>query len=416
MDEGQKSTRLRVVIALFAVALFLRLIALIILRPPDLDTSATEAYLGGAHLLLNGEGFSDTSYPVFAPPLYAIFISLCLSLFGDGQVSVKIVQAFVDSAMTITIYSIIREIFDARTGLLSAALWTVYPFSIYLAISIAAEPLFTAFLSLFVLLTIYAIRSPKLRYYCAAGILLGLATLTRATTQFLPLIFPMMILPFHRLGKEVLLNYTVFCLSFSLVILPWAVRNYVVLQDFIPVATAGGAVFLEGSSENFFSADGRAKEMPAYLESLRARGIVGPPKGSKPSQNARFLTRAGIENYKSRLQNDPLSLVPFLLSKVVRLWYSTESGHNQGMILAVNLLIYPFALAGLVLAWIKKRPLAWVLVCALVYFVAIHCITVPLYRYMVPTMPYVIGFAAFGIIMIIEQLRHLRILDRCFPR
>jgi hypothetical protein len=84
----------------------------------------------------------------------------------------------------------------------------------------------------------------------------------------------------------------------------------------------------------------------------------------------------------------------------------TASGRNQGVILAVNLLIYLFALAGLVLAWIRERSMAWVLASMLVYFVAIHCLTVPLYRYMVPTMPYVIGFASFGIIVILEQLVH----------
>jgi 4-amino-4-deoxy-L-arabinose transferase-like glycosyltransferase len=404
MDEQQRSTRLRVAIALFALAVVLRLIALIVLRPPELDTSAKEAYWGAAHLLLNGAGFGDTSYPVFAPPLYAIFISLCLTLFGDSQVPVKIVQAFVDSAMIIIIYLIIREVFDSRAGLLSAAILTVYPFSIYLAISIASEALFAMFLGTFILLTIYAIRSPRLGYYCGAGILLGLATLTRATSQFLPIVFPLMILPFQRLGKAVLLNYTVLCLAFSLIILPWALRNYVVLQDFIPVATAGGAVFLEGSSEKFFTADRKANELRSYLESLRARGIVGPQKGSKPSEAARFLTRAGIENYKSRLQTDPFSFVPFLLSKVVRQWYSTESGHHEGIILAANSLIYPFALAGLVLAWTKHRRMAWVLACTVLYFVAIHCLTVPLYRYMVPIMPYVIGFAAFGITKFLERL------------
>jgi len=196
MSEGPRSTRRRLIIALFAASLLIRLIALMVLRPPDLDTSATEAYLGGADLLLHGKGFSDTSYPVFAPPLYAMFISLCASLLGAGQWPVKVVQVLIDSAAILVIYAVIREIFGARTGILAAAILAVYPFSIYLAISIAAEPLFMFFLSVFVLLTIYAIRFQQLRYYCAAGILLGLATMTRAATQFLPLMLPMMILPF----------------------------------------------------------------------------------------------------------------------------------------------------------------------------------------------------------------------------
>ena len=399
-----KQTSKSLIAVLFVVSLLVRLLALASFPPPDLDPSAEIAYLGGAQILVNGKGFSDPSYPVYAPPFYTIFIATIFSLFGDGQVYVKIVQAFLDSLMIVVAYYIIREIFDARTGLLSAAILAIYPFSTYLTISIASEPLFAFLLSIFVLLTICAVRSQKFYYYCAAGILLGLATLTRGTTQFLPLIFPMMLLPFHRLTKDFLLAYIAFCLSFTLVILPWSLRNYIVLEDFIPVGTAGGGVFLEGSSEKFFTIDGKTSELPPYLETLRVRGLAVPPEGSKPSQAEKFLTRAGIENYKSRLQNDPLSFFPFLLNKFFRLWYATESGHNHRVILAINLLIYPFALAGLILAWVRKKSLAWLLFCIVLYFVLIHCVSVPLFRYMVPIMPYVIGFAAFAIIMIIERL------------
>jgi len=318
---------------------------------------------------------------------------------------VKIFQAFVDSTMIIVVYYIIREIFDTRTGFLSAAILTIYPFSTYLTISIASEPLFTFFLSLFVLLTVYAVKFQKWQYYSAAGILLGLATLTRGTTQFFPLMFIIMLVPFTKLGKEFLLAYMAFCLSFALVILPWTLRNYVVLEDFIPVATSGGITFLQGSSEKFFTVEGKNREWPAYFEALRAKGIEAPPKGSKPSQTDKFNTRATIENYRSRLENDPLSFVPFLGKKFFRLWYATESGdkYKDGIILVVNLFIYPFALAGLVLAWVEKRPFAWLPFCALLYFVVLHWISLPLFRYMIPVMPYVIGFAAFTFTTIFKR-------------
>ena len=402
MDTRQRSTKL--IIALFSVSLFLRLIALTVFPPPDLDTSAIGAYRG-AHRLVDGDGFSDPSFSVIAPPLYTIFISIFVSLFGDDQVPVKIIQAFVESTMIIIVYSIIREIFDARTGLLSAAILTIYPFSTYLTISIATEPLFTFLLSCFVLVSILAIKSNKLQHYCAAGILLGLATLTRGTTQFFPLFFLITLWPFQKLTKDFLLAYMTFCLAFALVILPWTLRNYIVLEDFIPVGTAGGIVFLQGSSEKFFTIDGKSREWPAYFESLRAKGIAPPPEGSKrkESEMDKFHFKAGIESYKSRLQNNPLSLIPFLSNKFFRLWYATESGNNQTVILAINLLIYPFALAGLVLAWVKKKSLAWLIFCLVLYFVVVHWVSLPLFRYMIPVMPYVIGFAAFAVTTIVER-------------
>src|SRR6266498_4179028 len=154
----------RLVGCIFVFALLLRVSALLLVPPPPLDTSAQIAYWGGAQILTHGKGFSDPSYPVYAPPLYAVFIATCLTLFGDDQVPVKIAQSVLDSLTSVVIFMIMKEIFGAQTGILSAALTAIYPFSIYLSISIASEPLFTFLLSISTLLAVYAIRSRKMHH------------------------------------------------------------------------------------------------------------------------------------------------------------------------------------------------------------------------------------------------------------
>jgi len=391
----------RVVASIFLVALLLRVSALAIVPSLPLDTGAEVAYWGGAQLLTHGRGFADPSYPVYAPPLYAVFIASCLRLFGDHQVPVKLTQSVLDSLTSVVIYILMKEIFDAQTGVVSAAFIALYPFSIYLSISIASEPLFTFLLSIFMLLAFYGIRSRKTRYCCAAGVLLALATLTRGTTQFFPLIFLIfliMLMPFKRLTKDLLIAYGAFIVAFAIVISPWALRNYTVLGDFVPVATAGGWVFLQGSTEIFFTSDA-LKEWPLYYESLLNRTDV-PPKGSKPSKIDRFNARVGVENYKRRFHNDPLAFVSFVWKKFFRLWYAGESGRNDAIVLEVNLPIYLFALGGLILAWRKKMSLVWIPFGMVVYFILVHWISLPLFRYMMPIMPYLIGFAAFTVISI----------------
>jgi 4-amino-4-deoxy-L-arabinose transferase-like glycosyltransferase len=393
----------RIVASIFVVAILLRLSTLVILPPPSLDTSAEVAYWGGAQILTHGKGFSDPSYPVYAPPLYAVFIATCLTLFGDDQVPVKIVQIILDSLTVLVIYLIMKEIFGSQTGILSAAIVAIYPFSIYLSVTIASEPLFTFLLSVFVLLALRALQYQKLSYYCAAGILLALATMTRGATQFFPFVFFFLVLLFHGLTKDILLSCGVFCLSFAIVVSPWAIRNHRVLDDFIPVGTAGGAVFLSGSTEIFFTSDA-LEEWGIYYKALLKNSINAPTKGSKPSQIDKFNATAGIENYKSRLRTDPLSLVPFLLKKFFRLWFAGESGRNDAIVLSVNLLIYFLALAGLVLAWRRKMLLVWVPFSIVAYFILVHWVSLPLFRYLMPIMPYLIGFAAFTIISILERV------------
>ena len=393
----------RIVVGIFIVALLLRLSALAILSPPPLDKSAELAYWGGAQLIVHGDGFRDPSYPVYAPPMYAVFIAAFLALFGDDQLPVKIAQVILDSLTVVFVYVVIRETLGLRTGLLSAGIMAIYPFSVYLSTTIASEPLFTFFLSASMLLALYAIRSQNTYYYCAAGVLLGLATLTRGVTQFFPIVFlAMLMLINKRPTKKLFLSSGALCLSFAIVISPWAIRNYTVLEDFVPVGTAGGFVFLQGSTEIFFANDA-LKKWPGYYETLLANSVNVPPKGSKPSVVDKFNARAGMENYKSRLLNDPVSFVSFLSRKFLRLWYAGESGRNDAIILAVNLPIYLFAVIGLILAWRRKMLLVWVPFSIVAYFILVHWVSLPLFRYLMPAMPYLIGFAAFAIISILER-------------
>ena len=401
---SHKTMHTRIILGFFVLSLCIRLLALWLLPEPHLSTNAEIAYLGGAHLIVEGEGFRDPSYPVFTPPLYAIFIAVSLYLFDDDQIPVKIGQAFADSLTVVILYLITKHIFGPKTAFLSSVVLSIYPFSIYPLTYKGTETLFTFFLSIVVLLSIYAIKYDNFRYYFGAGIVLGLATLTRGTTQFYPFFFLFILLLLKKGSKLIMLRYVAFSLSFVLVILPWTLRNFLVLEDFIPVAT-GGSVFLQGSTERFFTVSGKTKELPKYFEFLKTKGIEVPPKESKDSEKDRFLFRAGLENYKMRVQNNPLSVVPFMVKKFFRLWYATESGRNHGIILAINMLIYPFALGGIILAWVRRKELALLLLGLILYFVILHWVSLPLFRYMVPVMPYVIAFGSFAIIGLVERLR-----------
>jgi 4-amino-4-deoxy-L-arabinose transferase-like glycosyltransferase len=379
----------KLVAFLFAFSLLVRLLTLVIFPAPALDDSAL-TYLRGAHLLMDGKGFSDPLFPVNNPPLYSVFVAICLSLFGNDQVSVIIVQAVLDSLTVVVVYFAMKEIFDIETALLSAGILSLYPFSVYLTMSIASEPLFTFFLAGFVLSSVYAVRSTKVRDYCVSGILLGFATLMRGTTQFVPLMFPVMFILLGKRGRDSIFCYSALCLTFVLVILPWTVRNYVVLDDFIPVGTTGGLVLLQGSSEKFLIIDGKLEMYQTHI----------PPAGSKHSQIDKYFANAGLKRNMVHLQTDPLDFVSFMAKKLARLWYATESGNNHNLILLSQIPIYVFAVIGVILAQMKGKTLTWMPLCVIAYFVALHWLSLPLFRYMIPIMPYVIGLAAFAIVTI----------------
>jgi 4-amino-4-deoxy-L-arabinose transferase-like glycosyltransferase len=291
-------------------------------------------------------------------------------------------------------FVIMREICNARTGLLAAAILALYPFAIYLAISIASEPLVTCLLAGFVLLAIYAARLQQLRYFAFAGMVLGLATLTRGTTQFMPIFLFVGVLPFAYRMRSFMIAAVLFIASFMFVIAPWAIRNYAVLDDFIPVATGGGIVVLMGSEEEYLTIPGKPDMYAKYP----------PMQGSKPSEVDKYWRNAGIGNHIHHLENDPMGFLKFTAMKFLRLWYATESGHNHQWTLGGNLPLYILACLGLLMALRTQQFLVLIPLFVIVYYALLHWASLPLFRYMMPVMPYVIGLASFGALELAYQL------------
>lgn len=407
-------------VLIFMAALAVRLLAFWLVPEPHLPYNAVFAYLSGARLLLEGQGFSDGSFPVYTPPFYSMCIAMVTFLFGgDGIGGIKLLQIAMDSFTAVVIYLLIRDAFDRPTGYLSATIWTLYPFAIYPTLYVGTETLFTFLVALWVLLTVHAMSNDKWQYHCGAGIILGLATLTRGVTQFLPLLLPLILFACrkqgHQQGHQWLRGYLLTLTCFILVISPWGVRNYVVLHEIIPVG-ANNSVILWGSSEPLLTIDTREKELPHLLAEAKAKGIIPLPEDRGPAERESFLAKVAIQNYRDRLRTDPFSLITFMSQKFFRLWYSTESGNNHGITLGVNLLIYIPAIVGVVAAWRRNKSITVLLLWLIGYFVLLHWLTLPLFRYMVPVMPYVIGFAAFGLLFIVEQKwpqmqRHLQRID-----
>src|SRR5262245_59209384 len=160
---------------LFAAALLIRLAAVWFVPETHLSTNAEIAYLGGAHRLVEARGFRDPTYPVFTPPLYAVFLAGSLYLFHDAQTPVRIAQAVADSLTVVILYLITRQLFGLESALVAGIALSIYPVSIYAVTYIGPEAFFTLLLSTFVLFSIYMLKYSNLRYYLGAGVILALA-------------------------------------------------------------------------------------------------------------------------------------------------------------------------------------------------------------------------------------------------
>jgi len=145
-------------------------------------------HLEWARALAAGDSFQDG--PFFRAPLYPWFLSTLLRFFGEGLLVPRLVQAALGGLTTWLTFLVGRRAFDARTGLVAAALvatnWVLIYFDGELLIPTLGIPLNLIAL----LLTQRLAEAPTTRNAGAAGMVWGLAAIARPNALlFLPLVF-----------------------------------------------------------------------------------------------------------------------------------------------------------------------------------------------------------------------------------
>jgi len=366
------------------------------LPDPPLPYNALFAYLRGAELLRSGAGFGDPSFPVFTPPLYSLLLATVGSVSEASTLGIRIAQMVIDSLTAVLTCLLAKELVSARAASFAGIAWALYPFAIYSTQYVGTEVLFAFFLLAFLLYFVWAIKLESRWLDAGAGLCLGLATLTRGTTQFLPLLLPFVLVWFLKDRRRVLWSSGVMLACFVLVVFPWSLRNYLVLHEVIPIGT-NSSVILWGSSKPLLTIDSRLKELPQLYDRAKAQGIFASPPDASPTEKDRYFLQLAIENYRQAVRNDPLGLIELLITKFARLWYSTESGNNHIVILLVNLLIYPLALIGALAVWKERNPFGLLLLGVVIYFSLLHWATLPLFRYILPIMPIILCLACLGL-------------------
>ncbi len=206
-----------------------------------------------AKALAEGRGYvnSHTGEPTaFRPPGYPFFLAAVYRAYPQADLRLfRVLQAVLSACTILAVYSLARACAERKIALVAAALFAVYPSSIFFSALLITETLAVFLLVLFLLLLTRAIREEGRRrtaWLAASGVLLGLSTLVRPITLLLPLYLIALLLlvrrPLPINGKQAAVALFGFCL----VLLPWTVRNYQRFHRLVPVCTVGGVVIWQG--------------------------------------------------------------------------------------------------------------------------------------------------------------------------
>jgi 4-amino-4-deoxy-L-arabinose transferase-like glycosyltransferase len=319
-----------------------------------------------------GPTFHDPSdWSPGAPLLYAASF---YATAGAREGTARIVELLLGLATIVVAYLLGRRIACRPAGLLAAFAVAVYPPFIHSVGALYSEPPAMFTLPAAVLAFLWAgddlnARNSPARWLLP-GALFGLTAMFRPEYLLVGVAFALLAL--IRIGrargwKPGLAGAALLVVALLLPIVPWAIRNQIVLHRTVPISTGGGKALYVGT---FLPADGEYQRVKAILakryrhreydpHSQALEEVDPTPLFNRVANRYPDLPRdsalgkIGKQNFSTYFGEDPIGYLAMTVRKTWRMW---SAGIGEAMESAagrvIQTLIVVLAIAGLaVLAW-----------------------------------------------------------------
>lgn len=371
----------RTLIALGVIALLgLVVRAYVVVDPVEFPGDDSRAYYALSKALyeeqsFGGPEFEDSSdWSPGAPFLYA---AAFYATGGAREGTARIVEALLGVATILVVFALGWRLGGRAhgrwVGLFAAFAVAVYPPFIHSTGVIMSEPPAMLTLPAAILAFLWAADEKRTWPWLVPGLLFGLTAMFRPEYLFVAAAFVVLAGlrgEWNRDWRAGLTTVAVFLLALLLPILPWTVRNYIVLDKVVPISTGGGKALYVGT---YLPADGEYQRVKADLLK-RYRGLSVDPHSDQlelinptplfdevakehpelPRDEA--LGKIGKENFEKYFGEDPLGYMAMTVRKVWRMWSSgvgEAMSNTAGRVIQVLLVL--LGLAGFVLLGLRRR-------------------------------------------------------------
>ncbi len=342
---------------------------------------------------------------------------------NPDQTAARIVLAVLGAVSIPLAFAIGRRLGGPIAGLVAGLTLAIYPALLEYQGMLMTEPLGATLLAATTLCFLVASESAlRTRAFIACGLLLGALVMVRPEFFVLIVVLPLLALlrmrrrrPWRRLALASALLAGAACL----VILPWTIRNLVVLDRFVPVSTGGGQALFEGSyldagpdPQNVQATI--LRQHPDVRQRLARENLPRPPRGSgpfyldqvvaalaaeqHPGQRAdAALAQMGRHAYVENLIHRPADLIAFMAKKAARVWVfgARRIMERPGWKL-FHWALMLFALTGLIVGLVRRRFDFAVIAVIVLVLTAIQAVFVASPRRTLLLMPLVCSLAGFG--------------------
>lgn len=378
----------RTLIALGAIALLgLVVRAYVVVEPVENPGDDSRAYYALSKALyeeqsFGGPEFDDSSdWSPGAPFLYA---AAFYATGGAREGTARIVEALLGVATILVVFALGWRLGGRAhgrwVGLFAAFAVAVYPPFLHTTGIVMSEPPAMLTLPAAVLAFLWASEKERTWAWLVPGLLFGLTAMFRPEYLFVGAAFVVLAGLRAAMGtgrdhrrdwRQGLTGGAVLLLALLLPIIPWTVRNLVVLDKVVPVSTGGGKALYVGT---YLPADGEYQRVKADLVERYLGRDLEPGSSELDAINPtplfdrvaeeehpelprdEALGKVGKENFEKYFEEDPGGYMAMAARKVGRMW---SSGVGEAMSSTpgrvVQVLLVLLGLAGFVLLGLRRR-------------------------------------------------------------
>jgi len=385
---------------IIAAAFLLRLTWILVSEWQPLPDDDAFRYDFAARALADGRGYIHLNGEptAFWPPGYPLLLALVYTIFGQHVIVAQLLNVAMGTATVVLVFLIGRRTLDERAAFIGAAIVAGFPSLIFFTGVTLSEVAFTFFALLGIYLVVLETQSRQNDTFLlvTAGLVLGLATLTRGQALLLPVV----VIPFWLASgidrRGVARRIAVLALGIGLIVAPWTVRNAIELGEPVIISTNAGVNFWighhEGASGNFGATGG---------DEL----VFRYPELNSTEREVR-VNRDGFREGLQFAVTHPVEELALPLQKLFWLYYNDEEGlrwndgHGafvflnnnvrEGLLALSN--VYYFAVLSFVVLgvrlWLTLRDPGRALLISLVaYWTLVHLVFFANPRFHAPIMP-----------------------------
>lgn len=315
-------------------------------------------------------------------PLYPFFLAILFFFFGNSVVSVQLVQLILSLLTLFLIIDVGKRIFGSDYSQINNIILSLYFPLWMLSASILTETVFIFFI---VISFRYYIRSKEkndVKLILLSAIFLGLAFLTRPIALILFLVIG--IIHLYPLKKNNYKYFSIFAISFILVIIPWTLRNYFVMNEFSPLSSDGGY--------NLYASTLGVNEKP-WNTDLGFNEVVQNGYYIDNQANKKFLNLAAKNFY-----NEPFTYFSYGFKRIIKTWSyfpGSRIFENNSILFysfsLVQFLIIFLAICGLIKQ--RNRKNISLIIVPVIGFSIVLFFSYSISRFLIPVMPFVLLLA-----------------------